>query len=52
MDLYICIFKQTYVYINVQVRISNYQVMVEEGDDEYLEGKNRSSECFVEEGTG
>jgi len=30
--LYICKFKQTHAYIDVQVRImSNYQVMVEEG---------------------
>ena len=40
MDLYICKFKQTHAYIDVQVRImSNYQVMVEEGVDEYLEGE-------------
>ena len=42
MDLYICKFKQTHAYIDVQVRImSNYQVMVEEGVDEYLEGERR-----------
>ena len=42
MDLYICKFKQTHAYIDVQVRImSNYQVMVEEGVDEYLEGEWR-----------
>ena len=29
MDLYICKFKQTHAYIDVQVRMSNYQVVAE-----------------------